>query len=460
MSRETAVQTISRYVAGLRYEDLPELTIIRARQVILDTLGTMLGGYQTRLGKLAADYAAQMHPGDEASLVADGRSSTAQGAAWANGVMGKYLGMDDSHPTSGHVASELVPVVLALGEQFRLSGEQVIVALAAGYDVMDIIQPVVNNWQRERGLDHKGQAGTMASAITAAVAMGLDETQIAHALALAMDMACGTEQYVYDAGKCDTKDLLAGYAASNGIFAAKMAQFGFEGPPGALDGPYGYFHAFGPGYDPSYLDKLGKQSALAHTGFKPHAGCRHVHACVDATQELLKSGRPDLDEIESIEVDSYEKAITPSFRVNYEPETVGQAGFSLPVTVSIILTRGSWYRSDIEAFDEAEARRLRSLVKVGLDEAIQADYPNRNGCEVRIKTRDGRLYKGRVENAKGDPQNMLTDAEFDQKFRYLVGDLLPQERITALTEAVGRLEKLEDVGELVRLTSASLVDAR
>ncbi|TVR22709.1 MAG: MmgE/PrpD family protein [Anaerolineaceae bacterium] len=459
MNKGTAVQTIAGYVANLKFEDFDELTIIRARQVIYDTLGTMLGGYQTRLGKLAADYAAEMYPGDEATLIADGRRTTTQGAAWANGVMGKYLGMDDTHPTGGHVAAELVPVVLALGEQLKLSGQQMIVALVAGYDVIDVIQPAVRSWQRERGLDQKGQSGTLASAVTAAVAMGLNEDQIAHALALSMDMASGTEQYVYDAGKCDTKDLLAGYAASNGIFAAKLAKFGFQGPPGALDGEYGYFHAFGPGYDPAYLDRLGKGYALAMTGFKPHAGCRHVHACVDATHELLKSGQPDLNAIEFIEVDSYKSAITPDFRVNYEPESVGQAGFSLPVTVSIILTRGRWYREDIEDFDNPEARRLRSLVKVGLDEAIESDYPNRNGCEVRIKTKDGQLYTGRVENAKGDPRNMMTDEEFDQKFRYLVGDLLPEERISALTDAIDQLEELGNVGELVQLTIPSLVSA-
>ena len=373
---QTAVNKIANYAANVKFEDLNDLTITRARQVILDTIGTMLGGYQTRLGKLAADYGAQMHPGDEVTLVADGRRSTVEGAAWANAVMGKYLGMDDSHSTSGHVAAELVPVVLALGESLQLSGPQMITALAVGYDVMDAIQPAVNQWQRERGLDHKGQAGTMASAVSAAVAMGLGEDKIAHALALSMDMASGTEQYVYDAGKCDTKDLLAGYAARNGIYAAKLAKFGFQGPPGALDGPYGYYHAFGPGYDPTFLSNIGKTFALDRTGFKPHAGCRHVHACVDATQELLKANQPTLDEITLIEVDTYHDAITPSFRVNYEPETVGQAGFSLPVTASIILTRGNWYREDIEAYDEPEALRLRQLVKVGLDE----------GHPIRIST--------------------------------------------------------------------------
>ena len=455
MTKQTAVSFVGEFVADRRYSDLSDLAITRARQVTLDYIGTMLGGCQTELGALAADYAAQIHPGNEAAIIGDGRASTIEGAAFANATMGKFLGMDDSHRAAGHVASQLVPVALTLGEQLGLSGEQYILALAVGYDVMEMVHSAVDNWQRERGLDHKSQAGTLGSAATAAKAMGLSGEKTTNALALAMDMACGTEQYVWDAGNCDTKDLLAGYGARNGINAAKMADFGFRGPPGALDGEYGYFHAFGPGYDPAFLDALDGE-ALARTGFKPHAGCRHVHSCVDATHALLKSGAPDLAAITSIEVDTYLEAITPEFRVNYEPQTVGQAGFSLPVTVSVILTRGNWFREDIQTFDEPEQRRLRQLVKVGLDEDIQAGHPLTNGCEVRINTDDGAQYKGRVEYAKGEPENMLTDAEFEEKFRYLVGDLLPPDQIANLLDRCARLEYLPDVGELVQLAIPQL----
>lgn len=447
-----AVERIASYAATLRFEDLSDLAITRGRQVVLDTIGTALGGYPSRLGRLAADYAATMHSGDEATLIADGRRSTVEGAAWANAVMGKYLGMDDSHRTSGHVAAELVPAGLALGEALKLDGRRLLVALAAGYDVFGAIQPAVSDWQRMHGLDHKGQAGTLAASITAGVAMGLERQTLANALALSMDMACGTEQYVYDAGRCDTKDLLAGYAARNGIYAAKLAAFGFEGPPGALDGPYGYYHAFGPGYDPAFLDDIGRRFALAETGFKPHAGCRHVHPCVDAIHELLKNGRPPLDQIVSIEIGTYRDAVTPSFRVNYDPETVGQAGFSLPVTASVVLSRGSWYREDIEAFNEPEARRLRALVKVNVDAEIEAAYPARNGCVVRVITRDGGRYEGRVDYAKGEPENMLTEDEFAAKFRRLVGNLLPTRQVAQIIEMAARLEALDDVGELIRLT--------
>ena len=91
----SAVDVVAAHAAQLRFEDLGATALLRARQVLLDTIGTTLGGYQTPLGRLTADYAAQRYPGEEATLVADGRGSTAEGAAWANGTMGKILGMED-----------------------------------------------------------------------------------------------------------------------------------------------------------------------------------------------------------------------------------------------------------------------------------------------------------------------------------------------------------------------------
>jgi 2-methylcitrate dehydratase PrpD len=452
-SAQNAVERVAEHASSLTYDDLTGQTITRAHQVMLDTLGTTLGGYQEPLGELSVEYVTTDSPGDDATLVGDGRTATVEGAAFANGVMSKHLGMDDSHRTAGHVASELVPIVLAAGEQQSLSGREAIVAMAAGYDVFDMIQSQVEDWQRERGHDHKSQAGTLASAVTAAVALDLSEDEIGNALALAMDMASGTEQYVYDAGECDTKDLLSGYAARNGIQAAKMASFGFRGPPGALDGEYGYFHAFGPGYDPEYLETLDGEPSLAETGFKPHAGCRRVHACVDATRQILENDPPDIDAIEKIEVDSYEGAITPDFRVDPDPETVGRAGFSLPVTVSVVLTRGSWYPEDIEAYDEPEVRRLRHLVDVGLDEEIDEAYPEKNGCEVRITTENGTVHKGRVEYAKGEPENMLTDEEFSEKFRHLASGVLSDEQMDQVESMTSRFEDLDDIGDLVAATT-------
>jgi 2-methylcitrate dehydratase PrpD len=453
VAERTAVEQVAAYVVNLRFEDLPELAITRGRQVVLDFIGTTLGGYQTELGKRTAEFAARRRAGNEATIIGDGRRSTLDGAAWANGTTSCILGMTETHRICGHVATEVVPVALAIGEHRQLDGRAVIQAIAAGYDVFGVIRPAVVKAHREKGLDTKGHVGTLGGAATAGVALGLDEAGVANALALAMDMACGTEQYAFDAGLCDTEGLLAGYAASNGIMAASMADFGFQGPPGALDGPYGYFHAYGEGYDPSYLDTLGETSMLASAGFKPHSGCRCVHACADAALDLIGKQRPPLDQIVSIDVGTYLGAVTPEFRVNYHPETADAAGYSLPVTVATILTRGSFYREDIEAYKDPEIQRLMRLVRVHLDEEIEAGYPETMGCVVQVRTGDGTVYEGRVDLPKGEPENMLTDEEFERKFRRLVGDLLPEERVARLIEMAWRLEEIEDIGELVRLAA-------
>ncbi len=448
-----AAARIADYVWRMRFDDLSDLSVLRAGQVVLDFIGVALGGVQTPLGKRTIDYAAQFQPGRAATLVGDGRFSSLEGAAFAIAVNSCILGMGDSHRLCSHVASEVVPVALAVGEAHKASGREVIAAIAAGYDLFGAIQPVVKAAQRKRGLDHKGQVGSLASAVVAGKLMGLDAEGLTQALTLAADMACGTEQYTFDAGLGDTESLTAGFGARNGIMAAQLAAAGFRGAPGAIDGPYGYFHAFGDGFDATRIDQMGQVSMVATTGFKPHSGCRHVHSCVDATQALLAAGRPPLDQIASIEVGSYRNAITPSFRVNPAPHDAEAAAYSLVATVATVLKRGSWYREDILAFDDPESRRLWPLVKVVLDEEIEAGYPATNGCMVTVTTADGRLYRGRVDYAKGEPENMLSDDELAQKFRRVAGGLLPASQRDALLDAAKSLATLDDVGELARLAT-------
>ncbi len=92
------------------------------------------------------------------------------------------------------------------------------------------------------------------------------------------------------------------------------------------------------------------------------------------------------------------------------------------------------------------------MTQVYLDDEIQSSYPAKNGCVVKVTTRDGITHIGQVDYAKGEPENMLTDSEFEAKFRRLVGELLPESQIVRLIQACSCLERLEDVGDLVKMT--------
>ena len=50
-----------------------------------------------------------------------------------------------------------------------------------------------------------------------------------------------------------------------------------------------------------------------------------------------------------------------------------------------------------------------------LDDEVDQAYPQRWIGKVTVTTRDGKVYKGRVDEPKGDPGNTLSRAEIEDK---------------------------------------------
>jgi 2-methylcitrate dehydratase PrpD len=446
------IERFARYAVDLKYEGISPEAVDSAKRLVFDTLGTGLGGYQYPLGRKAGRFAAEQMPGDESTILGSGRKSSVQGGAFANATMMKILGMDDSHRTASHIAAQVVPAALALGETRGLSGRDLIVSLVAAYDLAVRVGCTVRNAQRERGLDVKGTVGSIAGALAAGLCAGLDVNRLSHAMALGADMASGTEQYVYDRGRCETKDLLSGFAARSAVFAVRLAQQGFFGPSGALDGEYGFFRAYGDGsFEPEVFADLGENFAITSSAFKPHGGCRHTHQAVDAVQEILKETALDPAEIRKVVVRTYQYALQPSFRIDPEPASRQVAGLSIRVGTAVALVRGSTWPQDFEHWDAPEVRRLRHLVEVEVDPEIEGSYPNRNGCRVLVTLRDGQTLEGYVEHAKGEPENPMTDTELQEKFEVLAGSILPKGRVSEVFSFCMRLEQEKDVGSLLAL---------
>lgn len=451
------VDRLAAHAAGLQLEQIPAAARATARQLVFDTLATAIGGYRTPLGQRAAAFGVERMPGSEALVIGDGKRASAEGAAFANATMAKILGMDDSHRTAGHIACSVVPAALAVAGEAGTSGRELVAAIVAAYDVAVRLGAHVRHEQRRRGLDLKGTIGPLVAALAAGRCAGLGPAQLADALALAADMASGTEQYVYEPGSCDTKDLIAGFAARNGVFAVRLAAGGFAGPRGAIDGPYGFLQALGPGADTAagLFDDLGARFTITETAFKPHGGCRHTHQAVDAVQRLLGEGPIDPAAIERVSVLTYGYALEPHFRVDPDPPGRAVAGLSIRVATALALVRGSAWPADFAAWDDPAVRRLRRLVEVAVDPAVEAAYPERNGCTVAVSLAGGDTRSATVPFARGEPEAPLHDDDLRAKAGALADGLLPAATLDALYEGCARLEQLARTDELLALTAAT-----
>jgi len=450
----TLLEQIVDYSINLQLDDIPHEALDLAKTLVFDSIGTGLGGYQRDLGAKTLRYATSMMAGNEATLLGSGDRASLEGAAFANGVLVKILGMDDSHRSAGHIASQVVPVVLAVSEAYATSGADMLAAIVAAYDFAVRVGPQVRPMQRARGLDLKGTLGAISAALAAARCARCDREQTINTVALAADLASGTEQYVYEAGPCDTKDLIAGFASRNAVFALRLAEAGFDGPRGALDGDYGFFSAFGAGFDPAAFDDLGDDFAILGTGFKPHGGCRHTHQAIDAVQAILAEAPLDTREIESIRLATYGYATRPSFRVDPNPPSREVAGLSIRVSTAVSLKQGAAWRHDFAHWDDPEVRRLRNLIDVQVDSQIEARYPELNGCRLQITLADGTLRESYIPNMKGEPEFRMTEVETREKFYMLTRDLFPQEQADQIYAHCNGLESLTDIGELIRLCAA------
>jgi 2-methylcitrate dehydratase PrpD len=450
----TLVRRFGEYASGLRYQTLTPLAILRAKQITLDTLGTALGGFRKGLGPQVVDFTLRTYPGSASRLIGDGRQASIEGAAFANASMAKMLGMDDSHRAYGHVAAEVFPAALAAAEAKHCSGRDLIVALVAAYDVYGRIGRQVRRTQLDRGFDIKATVGTIGSAVAAALGLGLDADGVTHAIAIATSLSCGLETYVYDPANSDTKDLISGFGARNGVFAAQLAEAGFRGARGAIEGPNGFGQAFGSGFDVTQaLAGLGTSFEIETAGFKPHAGCRHVHQGFDAAREVARQAAIDPGKVVRVDVGTYHHAVDAPFRRTLTPANPSEAGYSLPTAVAIGLVFDSFYAEDIARFADSRVQALLPKMHLAVDERIQSHYPDWNGCVVRVTLQDGHTIESRLDHAKGEPENMLTDDEFDAKLRFAVGDLLPEAQLQALVASVETLEDIADVGALLRVAA-------
>ncbi len=448
------LEQIVDYAINLRYEDIPAEAVELAKLIVFDSIGTGLGGYQRELGSKALRYAESLMAGDEATLLGSGQRVSIEGAAFANGVMIKILGMDDSHRSAGHIASQVVPAVLAVGEACDSAGEEMIVAIVAAYDFAVRVGSLVRPVQRERGLDLKGTLGAISSALAVARCARLDREAMINCVALAADLASGTEQYVYEGGLCDTKDLIAGFAARNAVFALRLAQSGFYGPRGALDGEYGFFRAFGDGFEPDLFADLGRNFAILGTGFKPHGGCRHTHQAIDAAQAILQDGPLDISAIESIELGTYGYATRPVFRVDPNPPSREVAGLSIRVSTGVALQRGSAWPHDFNSWDDPEVRRLRNLIDVQIDDEIEADYPRLNGCRLRVTLDTGEVRQAYLPNMKGEPEFRMSRDEMREKFAVLTRDLFADAQVDQIYQRCMNLESAGNITQLLQLCAA------
>ncbi|MEM9168846.1 MAG: MmgE/PrpD family protein [Pseudomonadota bacterium] len=338
-------------------------------------------------------------------------------AAMALGALGNVLEMDDVDKRALlHPGPVVVPAALIAAARTGASDGAMLDAIVRGYEATIRVGRAVGRGHY-RFWHNTGTCGPFGAAAAAGSIIGLDTDRLAQALGLAGTQSSGFWQVRHEP-ESHAKQLHTARATHAGLSAAYLVAGGFVGLRTVLEGAQGFFAATCPDGAPSAVVAEEAGWAIYDVSFKPWPACRHAHAAIDAALAARDDG-VEAGDVAAADVETYGDAVV--FCDKPYPDDTLSAKFSLQHAAAATLVYGAPGLDRFEGAGLADARTadLRARVAVSVDPEIDARYPARFGARLTIKRRDGSECVYDAPDAFGDPENPMTDADVEHKFRML-----------------------------------------
>jgi len=408
-------QSLARFAAGVRYDDIPAPVLRRCEDLLLDWVASALAGKGGPPVETLTNFHLSMGPGDGPSeVLIRRRGSSSLAAAMSNAAASHYVEQDDLHNASVfHPATVVFPPALAVAQALGCSGREFLTACVVGYEVGIRVGQFLGR-SHYRTFHTTGTAGSVAAAAAVGHLLKLDATRMQHAFGSAGTQAAGLWEFLRDAA--DSKQLHTAHAAGTGLTAAYLARDGFTGAKRIFDGPQGMAAGMSSDAQPELLrDGLGTRWALAETSFKHHASCRHTHPAADALLAVMSAHGLRAGDIRRVLVGVHQAAIDVLGPVT-DPQTVHQGKFSMGTVLGLVACHGSADLHDFDTHYLSDAVvAFRDKVEMRLDTEVDQAYPARWVGKLWVETNDGRNLLGRADVPKGDPGNTLSRSELEHK---------------------------------------------
>lgn len=450
MAGETVATRFARWVVGLRYGDLSPDVVFEAKRCMLDTLGVQIRGATLPWVQPVYRYVRSLGGKQEATVTYYGDRLPAPYAAYANSTF-SYSCELQHHGSFGsaHTGVIIVPAVQALGEMLGSTGQEIIAAMVAGYEVQGRLGAALFTPIFKRHFHPQGVFGVFGAAAAAGKLLGLDEKELAHAFAIAGSHASSILEYDQAGG--EVKRIHGAIALRNGIQAACMAKEGLTGPLTVFEGERGIFASFGGGEsDPELLfSNIGQPFCITQCRFRVYPTVGSCHNALDIVNDIMNAHPFDFRDVQKIRVGMRGLSVMHVTSIS-RPHDVMSAQASLGYSLGVRLVKGS---NDLEMYIDPDLWRDPDVLSVA--DKLEAYALNVESkprmTRVQITLSDGRVLEGEQEDARGSETLPFSQDVLDNKFRSLASSLLPMVRVEQIMQQVSELERLKSMTQLVSL---------
>jgi 2-methylcitrate dehydratase len=450
-------QLMADFTFGLTRDSIPAAVMTAARRQLADSIACALGAYHTGAVQAVRHYALETGGRAAATILGTNQKAPAGLAALVNGTMVRYLDANDIFVfsrggASGH-CSDGTPGLLALAEQYRRSGEELLACLVASYELQGALAESFNFW--DCGL-HAVTNVAWTTPLVAARLMGTRPKEAVHACGLSVATGLVLNTWLRPTHTIPMiKGVAVGLALERALEAAELARLGVTATEDALETacsrllPGGYS-----GSVESRLKQLGSRWTTTRNLIKAYPAQLYTQAAIEAALGLYQNG---------IRADRVRKLILYGNRnvcggvqgspQAFSPASREAADHSTPYVVALALLRG---RLTSREYDGApwELPQVQELMaKIELVEDLEKnralDTEGILGVQLAAELTDGAMREIIVHQPKGHPDVPLSDTDLLEKMTWLLQDVAPAHTSVRLLELCKRLSTPEDVQELV-----------
>lgn len=445
-------ENIAKFLTKSTYESIPLHILEKAKLCFMDCLGCMMAGSKESGSRILVKYIKSMGGNPVATVVGDNFKTSPYNAAMANGTFGQILDYDDmSSNLIGHPSVVVLPVVVALGEQENINGRKALEAFTIGVEVACAIGRGINPHHYKKGLHPTSSVGIFGATSAAGKILGLSEEKLIHALGIAASEASGLRG---NFGTM-TKSFHAGRAAAKGIMAAILADEGFTSKINIFEGEAGFCNVMvGQCNVQEIIKTLGDPFEFESPGIsiKPYPCCGAAHTAIDAILHLITEYNIKPEQVEKI--DCGVVPLAKDVLIFPRPKTALEGRFSMQFCLALALVERE---IRIDHFTDQKVQDtdiLTHIKKISMDvnpELAKLGYRGTMNAIITIKLMDGRQYTKRVDYAKGDPANPLTENELINKYTDCAKHAIAKENVDKSIQILMDLSNLSNINELTRL---------
>jgi 2-methylcitrate dehydratase len=456
----SVARELANKVRDFHFGDIPAHVIHQTKRMMLDTLGCAIGGCESEASRTIQEFIKESGHPPESTVFGSGIRTSCLNATLANGAMVRYLDYNDTAfilqgetYRTGYHPSEVIPPVLALGEKHHLSGKDVIMAINLGYDLsLAFLEGVQGAGMEKKGWNGDTR-GALIMPLVAGKILGLTEDQMESAVGIAGSchavfgiLDTPAEEYTM------TKNIRFPMMSYAGIMAAMLAEKGFTGPAGMIEGHDGFVHSILDGeYDLEPLLHFKGKFAIRETCIKSIIADFSSHGHLTATLNLVREHDIKPDQVAEIRITTSKRCAEhtgdPVKKYPKNKETADHSSYYL-TAIAIVDRQIGPNQFTPEKYIDPRVIDLIGRVTLTGDPALDKARP---AGISEIVTQEGKTYRLRVDHPRGHARNPMTDQEVIAKFKDMASVSMAESQMNRLIESVFTLDRLEDIGTLLKL---------